>query len=128
MTVSTCGACPATVTHREAFAAALARTVRPGGRIAVIDFAPGTLWFHGADHGVTPDAVEAAFRRAGSMVRERDDDWGGGDLPAGVRRRRRVSLAAVGRASDRPYRRLASDFRCARGIPWPASGCVAEAR
>ena len=66
------------VTHREAFAAALARTVRPGGRIAVIDFAPGTLWFHGADHGVTPDAVEAAFRRAGWIVRERDDDWGGG--------------------------------------------------
>ena len=62
----------------EAFAAALGRTVRPGGRVAVIDFAPGTLWFHGADHGVRQADVVAAFDGAGWRVRQRDDAWGGG--------------------------------------------------
>lgn len=62
----------------EEFAAALARTVRPGGRIAVIDFGPGTLWFHGAGHGVRQADVVAAFAAAGWRVHQRDDDWGGG--------------------------------------------------
>lgn len=66
------------VTDRVAFAAAVTRAVRPGGRIAVIDFAPGTLWFHGAAHGVRPEDVETAFALAGWRVRERVDDWGGG--------------------------------------------------
>ena len=66
------------VIDRNAFAAALTRAVRPGGRIAIIDFAPGTLWFHGADHGVTPEDVRAAFRKAGWRLRQRLDDWGGG--------------------------------------------------
>jgi SAM-dependent methyltransferase len=66
------------VEEPAAFAAALARTVRPGGRIAVIDFAPGTLWFHGADHGVRQADVVAAFDGAGWRVRQRDDAWGGG--------------------------------------------------
>lgn len=66
------------VPDRAAFAAALTRVVRPGGRIAVIDFAPGTLWFHGADHGVAADAVTAAFARAGWVVCHGDDAWGGG--------------------------------------------------
>jgi ubiquinone/menaquinone biosynthesis C-methylase UbiE len=60
------------------FARAIARAVRPGGRVAVIDFPPGSLWFHGADHGVTPDAVIAAFAAAGLEVAQRTDDWGGG--------------------------------------------------
>jgi predicted methyltransferase len=77
------GSCDArTVFHhvadRRGFAAALVRAVRPGGRIAIIDFAPGALWFHGADHGVTPDAVRDAFAAAGWRVRTADDDWGGG--------------------------------------------------
>lgn len=66
------------VGDRVLFAAALTRAVRPGGRIAVIDFAPGTLWFHGADHGVSAEAVTAAFERAGWAERARDDAWGGG--------------------------------------------------
>ena len=51
------------------------RLVRPGGRIVVIDFAPGDLWFHGgrpADaavrrpgHGVSTEAAIAEFRAAG---------------------------------------------------------------
>ena len=66
------------VADRGAFAAALGRAVRPGGRVAVIDFAPGTLWFHGADHGVTPDQVRASLEEAGWRLRDRNDHWGGG--------------------------------------------------
>jgi SAM-dependent methyltransferase len=60
------------------FAADVARAVAPGGRVAIIDFAPGTLWFHGADHGVRPESVLTAFESAGLRLRERADDWGGG--------------------------------------------------
>jgi SAM-dependent methyltransferase len=60
------------------FAASVVRALRPGGRVGVIDFAPGTLWFHGADHGVRPASVVSAFQAAGLKVRDRVDDWGGG--------------------------------------------------
>lgn len=63
---------------RAAFVAALTRAVRPGGRIAVIDFPPGALWFHGADHGVSADQVRAAFWATGWRQVIRQDDWGGG--------------------------------------------------
>ncbi len=63
---------------RAGFAAALTRAVRPGGRIAVIDFAPGALWFHGADHGVSADEVRTAFEATGWRQIARHDDWGGG--------------------------------------------------
>ena len=66
------------VSDPRAFAVSVAAAVRPGGRIAVIDFAPGTLWFHGADHGVTPDRIRTAFRDAGWRLRGQVDDWGGG--------------------------------------------------
>jgi hypothetical protein len=65
-------------TDRSRFLADVARAVRPGGRVAVIDFAPGTLWFHDARHGVQPDAVLSVFQEAGFRLRERVDDWGGG--------------------------------------------------
>ena len=48
-----------------ALAADVARALRPQGRVAVIDFAPGMLWFHAADHGVRPNAVVGAFQAAG---------------------------------------------------------------
>jgi SAM-dependent methyltransferase len=66
------------VADRRGFAAELVRAVRPGGRVAIIDFAPGTLWFHGADHGVAPAVVRDAFAAAGWRMREQHDDWGGG--------------------------------------------------
>ncbi len=66
------------ITDRQAFATSLTRTLRPGGRVGIIDFAPGTLWFHGADHGVRADTVVSVFRSAGLRLRDRDDDWGGG--------------------------------------------------
>jgi hypothetical protein len=46
--------------------------------VAVIDFAPGSLWFHGSDHGVHAESVVAAFEGAGLRLRRRDDRWGGG--------------------------------------------------
>jgi ubiquinone/menaquinone biosynthesis C-methylase UbiE len=66
------------VSDPAAFAASVARAVRERGRVGVIDFAPGTLWFHGADHGVRPETVLQAFETAGLRLRERDDAWGGG--------------------------------------------------
>jgi hypothetical protein len=60
-----------------AFVRDAVRAVRPGGRIAVSDFAPGALWFHGGDHGVRPESVTAAFEDAGCTLRTREDHWGG---------------------------------------------------
>ena len=66
------------VSEPEQFAAAVRRAVRSGGRVAVIDFTPGGLPFHGADHGITPERVVAAFTSNGLALRERIDGWGGG--------------------------------------------------
>lgn len=63
---------------RPAFAAEVAKALRPGGRVGVIDFAPGDLWFHGGDHGVHPSDVVASFEAAGLKVRQTDERWGGG--------------------------------------------------
>ena len=65
------------VNDRAAFATDVVRSVEPGGRIAVIDFAPGHLWFHGGDHGVGPDDVVAVFTAAGCTLVQRNDQWGG---------------------------------------------------
>jgi len=65
------------IANTPAFAGDVVRSIRPGGRIAVIDFAPGRLWFHGRDHGVTPETVTSAFTAAGCTLRLRDDGWGG---------------------------------------------------
>jgi hypothetical protein len=61
-----------------AFAADIASSLRQDGRAGVIDFAPGSLWFHGRDHGITPERVVAAFESAGFRLVSRDDRWGGG--------------------------------------------------
>jgi ubiquinone/menaquinone biosynthesis C-methylase UbiE len=66
------------IEDQTAMAASVAAAVRPGGRVAVIDFPPGALWFHGANHGVTPEAVTTAFERAGLSLSQRIDAWGGG--------------------------------------------------
>ena len=66
------------IPDQPAFARAVSTAVRPGGKVAIIDFAPGTLWFHGDDHGVTPQAVVEAFQRAGLSLARHIDDWGGG--------------------------------------------------
>jgi ubiquinone/menaquinone biosynthesis C-methylase UbiE len=63
---------------KPAFARALAKAVRAGGRLAIIDFAPGALWFHGADHGVSTATVTDACRRAGLRLVQHSTSWGGG--------------------------------------------------
>lgn len=60
-----------------AFARDLRRSVRNGGRVGIIDFAPGALPHLADDHGVGPDRVIDAFTAAGFAVDARDDRWGG---------------------------------------------------
>jgi ubiquinone/menaquinone biosynthesis C-methylase UbiE len=62
----------------SAFARSIVEALRPRGRVAIIDFPPGALWFHGADHGVTRAAVVAAFSGAGLSLTREIEDWGGG--------------------------------------------------
>ena len=71
----------------EAFVAALRRALAPGGRVAIIDFAPGALWFHGgppsdADerrpgHGVAQSVVAREFAAAGFIVEREITNWSG---------------------------------------------------
>jgi SAM-dependent methyltransferase len=61
----------------DAYARELAGAVRPGGRVAIIDFAPGTLFMHGADHGIEAQVVVRAFTAAGLELVGREDNWGG---------------------------------------------------
>jgi ubiquinone/menaquinone biosynthesis C-methylase UbiE len=66
------------IQDREAFAAEVRKALRPGGRVAIIDFPPGALWFHGDNHGVAADNVIQAFESAGLTRAARVEDWGGG--------------------------------------------------
>jgi ubiquinone/menaquinone biosynthesis C-methylase UbiE len=66
------------ISDRGAFAAAIRKALRPGGRVAVIDFPPGALWFHGRDHGVSAADLTPAFLRAGLSPADKIDTWGGG--------------------------------------------------
>jgi ubiquinone/menaquinone biosynthesis C-methylase UbiE len=60
-----------------AFARDLRRAVRDGGRVGIIDFLPGALPHLADDHGVSPEAVAAAFEAAGFETLSRDLRWGG---------------------------------------------------
>ena len=67
----------------ERFAASVWRALRPGGRVAVIDFAPSALWLHdGAPdgtrrpgHGVSRADTIREFQAAGLVVRDERADW-----------------------------------------------------
>jgi ubiquinone/menaquinone biosynthesis C-methylase UbiE len=71
----------------ERFNASLRRAIRPGGRLAIIDFEPGVFWHlwrrpEGANrertgHGVGWLAVARELQRAGFRVERVVDDWGG---------------------------------------------------
>jgi ubiquinone/menaquinone biosynthesis C-methylase UbiE len=66
------------IKNQRAFARAIGAGVQPGGRVAIIDFPPGALWFHGEDHGVTAETIIAAFESAGMTLTQRIENWGGG--------------------------------------------------
>lgn len=66
------------VDDKRGFARALARALRAGGRLAIIDFPPGAIWFHGAEHGVSGATVIGACGEAGLQLIHQVNDWGGG--------------------------------------------------
>jgi SAM-dependent methyltransferase len=59
------------------YAVDLRRAIKRGGRLAIIDFAPGALPHLADDHGVSPDAVSGIVTAAGFTLLRRDDEWGG---------------------------------------------------
>jgi SAM-dependent methyltransferase len=61
----------------ETFARDLRRSLRRGGRVGILDFAPGAMPHLTSDHGSDPAGVVAAFTSAGFSVQSRDDRWGG---------------------------------------------------
>ena len=74
------------ITEPERFAAGVAKAVKPGGTVVVIDFDPGTLWLHGGQpndasrrpgHGVSREDAIAEFRTAGFDVRREIPRWSG---------------------------------------------------
>jgi ubiquinone/menaquinone biosynthesis C-methylase UbiE len=69
------------------FARAVARAVKPGGRVVVIDFLPGTFLHLGPAHGLAPDRAVEAFAGAGFNLIRRDDSWGGGMFLVALRKR-----------------------------------------
>jgi ubiquinone/menaquinone biosynthesis C-methylase UbiE len=86
----------------------LHRTVAPGGRLAIIDFAP--RWFlnliapvhsaRGTGHGITVGDVEHEVTRAGFQVVQRDDRWRAGMFLV-VFERSDAVVALVGQHHDR---------------------------
>lgn len=60
-----------------AFAVDLRRSLRPGGRVGIIDFGPGALPHLANDHGVPADQVIRHFTAAGFEVAAQNDTWGG---------------------------------------------------
>ena len=73
------------VTNPERFLASVKRALRPDGRVFVIDFEPGALWFHGGrpgdaserrpGHGVSQAAAAAEFQAAGFRVETSHPRW-----------------------------------------------------
>ena len=70
-------------TDPAAMRADLARALRPGGRLAVIDITPQTSWRDLPDvperggHGLTPDQLVAEMESDGWTAVRRIDDWSG---------------------------------------------------
>lgn len=65
------------IDDRHLFARSIVDTLKPGGRIAIIDFAPGSAWLLAGDHGITAQEAIDAFAAAGATLTQRIDDWSG---------------------------------------------------
>jgi SAM-dependent methyltransferase len=65
------------ISDPAAFAKDIRRSLRPGGRVAIVDFAPGVMPHLSADHGLEQSAVLARFTDAGLALLRRDENWGG---------------------------------------------------
>jgi ubiquinone/menaquinone biosynthesis C-methylase UbiE len=61
----------------DAYAKELRKTLRSGGRLAIIDFRPGRFLHLGGSHGITADQTIQAMSNAGFRLERRIDDWGG---------------------------------------------------
>jgi SAM-dependent methyltransferase len=71
----------------EAFARSLRAAIRPDGRLVVIDFEPGALWFHGGrpedsaarrpGHGVSRADAVAELTAAGFQLERETARWSG---------------------------------------------------
>ncbi len=60
-----------------AYAPELRRALKPGGRLAIIDFSPGAFPFMSRTHGVTPEEAIGCMTPTGFRLDHRVDDWGG---------------------------------------------------
>ena len=75
------------IRNPEVFAASVAKAVRTDGRLVLIDFEPGALWFHGGrpddtaerrpGHGVSRRHVEREMASAGFRLEREIPDWSG---------------------------------------------------
>jgi ubiquinone/menaquinone biosynthesis C-methylase UbiE len=75
------------LTDPEHFNLSLKDALRPNGRLAVIDFAPGTFWHlrvmpaglppTRTGHGIDSQLVVDELTRIGFRVERTEDDWGG---------------------------------------------------
>lgn len=73
------------VSEPPAFLESVTRALRPGGRVVVIDFEPGALWFHGGrpddaserrpGHGVAQQAAADEFAAAGFRLEQSAPRW-----------------------------------------------------
>lgn len=65
------------IADRRAYARELRKALKPGGRLAIIDFGPGTFLHLTGGHGVTPEDVVETLTSAGFHEARRIDNWGG---------------------------------------------------